>query len=870
MMGLLTLYSGLLLPWLGGAFWLAFADARFDTDRPANRFRQVGYGFFLGYAFLFIAIITSHQLSGVVSWTGIMAVLLVITVSGAMAAWKSKMRVITTPPQSRTSPGTAMKVLLSIMLMLTTIHIVFVSVEVFTLPVYPWDAWLAWVYRAKAWFMAGNMTQMVGAPDWVTATSADTYTMGAWRYPLFASVVPYWAALSLGSWSETLVNIPVLFAGLAIGMALYGQCREYGLSVPLSLIVCYLLFSIPLFGTHLALAGYADIWMAGFTGLGFVALMRGLVSRGASEKSALQFVIGFLMILFGAWVKNEGAVWLMAALLMILLSVSRLWVPILMILTGLAAYWLILAFGFSYIEIPFVGAIGFVEDRFVIPYIGDFVLETHDVTRAYLDNFINKGSWNLLWLLVAASLFLGLKSPVTSSAKLVRRTALSFILVFLAIQLFIFALTDQGVWAGAYTAINRLPLHFLPTLLFAVALITHINLPGPDATETPGRTITPRRLTISISALLGAIVVMAGTTMYLSKDLPDQPAKTLHYPASEFKFAFGSGLPSGKNMLVTEFANGYALLTSGPVSIQADTLRLLNYTWLPSDPPQEAAFFWRRSDDAGNVLRTNMTTPGTGTIDLAAEPGWRGEISEFGFLIAGTNYKVVEIGETALIPDSLTVRLGLTWQSWITFEEWSQQSINFLYGGDTEQIIALPILLTAWLLTTLFLVGLILFQGNQFEPRSFLLTTGILFLVAWLLIDIRWSVNNLRQMQLSLQTHLHMEGQQSSSIELDRALYQYIQRVKQEVLGAEPGRILIIGDENTPDYYPLKAKYHLLPHSVFVDDRFRKKLAPGSVDFVIVFGPEPDFNKIHGEKRSWLKSLVQVDRGEWGVVYRVK
>ena len=86
------------------------------------------------------------------------------------------------------------------------------------------------------------------------------------------------------------------------------------------------------------------------------------------------------------------------------------------------------------------------------------------------------GSWNLLWVLVAASLVLGFRSPNLVSGYRARRSALSFILIFLATQLFIFGFTDQGLWADTYTAINRLPLHFLPALLFAVVVIGHASL----------------------------------------------------------------------------------------------------------------------------------------------------------------------------------------------------------------------------------------------------------------------------------------------------------------------------------------------------------------------------------------------------------
>ena len=373
-----------------------------------------------------------------------------------------------------------------------------------------------------------------------------------------------------------------------------------------------------------------------------------------------------------------------------------------------------------------------------------------------------------------------------------------------------------------------------------------------------------------IAALLALIVVVAGGVAFLSKGLPEHVGGMLKYPATDFKFAFGSGHAAADRMLVDEFANGYALLSSGAVSIQAEEQRVLSYTWLPPELLQEAAFFWRRKDDAQNVLRTEITVAGTQQIDLSTEPDWKGEITEFGFLIAGINGKAVEIGEAILIPDSLYTRMQLSWRAWTTFEEWSQQSINFLYGGDFRQVIALPTLVATWLLVTLLLFWLFTRTGKRISSRQLLITAGLVSLLAWVLLDIRWSANNIRQIQLSFQTQWQADEQQRSSIDLDGEIYQYMQRLKSGVLGDQPARILILGDENAIDYYLLRAKYHLLPHSVDVVGRLAKELAPDSLDFVIFFGQPTGITKVRGWKPSWQNALVPIDQGQWGVVYRVE
>ena len=469
-MNYLTLYLGLLLPWVTGALCLIAIERYVAASNPPNLFRQAGYGFFLGYAGLFLLIKANHWLNGSVSWAGLMMVLALLTAGGAVLLWRApKTSFEYSSRQSTLTQNKPMLWLTVLLLGWLTVHLLIYAVDIFTQPVYPWDAWLAWVYRAKAWFLSGDITTVVSTADWLTNTAASSYTIDAWQYPTFPSVIPYWAALSLGHWSETLVNVPVLFAALAIGMALYGQCREYGLSITISVLSCYLLYSIPLFGTHIALAGYADIWMAGFSGLGFIALIRALVQRSSTprQRYGLQMALAFILLVMAIAVKNEGAVWLLAAIGMLIVLSFRARVPILMMVSAGLLILLGFAFGVTHINLPILGSIGLIEDRLFIPFIGNFALELHSIWHVYLTNFFAMGSWNLFWLLVLTAIVLAARSSVGPSGKQVQRIGLTFFCTFLVTQFFIFGLTDQGLWADTYTAINRLPLHFVPALLFA-------------------------------------------------------------------------------------------------------------------------------------------------------------------------------------------------------------------------------------------------------------------------------------------------------------------------------------------------------------------------------------------------------------------
>jgi len=231
-----------------------------------------------------------------------------ITIIGATLAYtynRSPTSAAHTPIRNNaTGLSPAGRATLALLLAWIIIHLSLAAIEILYRPVFPWDAWLNWMYRAKAWFFEGAIFGFSSPIEWATDTGALAYNVGGHNYPTFVPTIAFWAACSLGFWSDTLVNTPVLFCGIALAMGIYGQCREFGGSYLHSVAAAYLLLSVPLVGTHLALAGYADIWIAGFTGLGFAALTRGLI-----DDNRFQSALGLLMAALAITVKAEGLVW---------------------------------------------------------------------------------------------------------------------------------------------------------------------------------------------------------------------------------------------------------------------------------------------------------------------------------------------------------------------------------------------------------------------------------------------------------------------------------------------------------------------------------------------------------------------------------
>jgi hypothetical protein len=117
-------------------------------------------------------------------------------------------------------------------------------------------------------------------------------------------------------------------------------------------------------------------------------------------------------------------------------------------------------------------------------------------------------------------------------------------------------------------------------------------------------------------------------------------------------------------------------------------------------------------------------------------------------------------------------------------------------------------------------------------PTPVLLAT--LFLIAWLILDSRWTVNLMRQEWYTAQKYAGKSTREKNLANDDGRLFAFVERVLQ-VLPSRPVRIFVAGDA---DYFRGRAAYHLYPHSVFFDPRsnelqWAEKLRPG--DWLLIF-----------------------------------
>jgi hypothetical protein len=822
----LLLILGLLLPWLVGYLWLAAIEQKLSAQAPKNLLRQLGYGLFLGYGALQGIVLLSASVFEPLTVWPVFAALAVLTTlpaiylkaSSSNSTARQQGTVTTTHHPATTSPplSTPSKILLFILMAWATAHLAMAAIEIFNRPVYPWDAWLSWAYRAKTWYYNHTVFQLAHPTEWLQGTASTPYNVAGNHYPGFASVMAFWAALLLGQWSETLVNSPVLLCGIALSMATYGQCREYGTSPLLATAAAYLLLSTPLMGTHLALAGQADIWMAGFAGLGFIALIRGL-----TENNKTQLALGLVMVALTMGNKVEGIVWFAAALMLVpIVKKPRLslWVSALAAALALLA-WLL---GVSSVELPLLGTVGVSNGALHLPLVGAIPLQQFEVWDSYLRNFFVNGTWHLLWPFVLLSIPAVLLSQPKGQ---IRLAVIGFYLVFVITQGIIFWLTAQGQWAADSTAINRLPMHAAPALIFCLILVAH----GLLKKQNPKQNKLTQMLPPGIAAVLTGLLVVA----YLYANTAGSNATPRQFSAKKMQIVVGGGGLQNGVGIIQQFKNGIAIVSSGPIELNADTLGTLMVETGGTNS-RNAGFFWRRQNDTANVESVALSTVGEQIIDLSQNPVWQGTITELGLIFYQDQANAAQLHSLQLAPKTPGTEMNKAWHDWTQFEPWSQASAHWIAGGARNTRLSLPLLMTCWLALTL---ALYLLQSSIVPSKKIpTLALALCLLAGWILLDVRWSINSIRQNTETLTYFQAKEPFSFLDLADDRKIAQLVHEAKQHMSNNNQ-QVLIFSADPKMRFHMFRAKYQLLPTPGLVYEGDIANLPKRVSDYILMLNP---------------------------------
>ena len=458
-----------LTPLALGSGIFALLDGRPRT--PADFVRVAGGGFVLG------ALVTALALFplGRVDVDAIVSRVAVVLLPLAIGAWAWVLIRERDDAVPQSADTRRMHPLMWGLVALLAAHAWLMADEILLRPMYPWDAWAAWLLKPKAWMLGGHLDAFVGFDEWLADTTGTLRTAQTWSYPEALGRLAVWFASAWGDWNAGVVGAIWFALWLALLAGVYGGLRALGLARDCSIVAIYALGSLPLINVHVALAGYADLWIATLIAFACLSWMHGLESGKRGP-----FVLAALFALLLPAVKLEGAIWL--ALLAGAMLYARMPLRlrrIALIVAPLIGAGVVVAYLLRWpLVAPALDRIGLSADT------GLLLQHAPAVIGAAADGLFSQYNWHLFWIALALTL-------IVRFAKLRQSSPLRFLGLFLllgsAFLFALFVLTPAGKWAESYTAVNRLSLQIVPAMLVFAALLW--REPAPDATIA-----APRRM----------------------------------------------------------------------------------------------------------------------------------------------------------------------------------------------------------------------------------------------------------------------------------------------------------------------------------------------------------------------------------------
>jgi len=439
MTGLPGLLAGVLLPWAAG-----FALVRLLLARAGERdpWVEAGYGHFVG-VLLVALLLRAQDLAGMrLAFVPVAAVLALVALAAFVLAQRAHRGAAAAAAVERSADPLAIRWLAAIALVLIALRIGTLAVEVLLRPLFAWDAWSQWATKAKVWSALRDIVPFIGYDDWLARKPG--YTDTAPHYPATIPLLQTWMALAIGRFDDALVNAPWLAGFVALGLGVFGQLRRLAVGTAWATIATWLVLSLPLLDTHVALPGYADFHLAAAYALAALALAQweSSPSRGA----LVLFVAGAVLL---PLLKVPGIAWL--GTLALGLAIARFGTtPARIVGIGAAVLAVTVAGGM------FVGSAKVAVDPASTQY---------RVVESLVRHLFAFGNFHLLWYLLPLVLAAGWRELVALKA-----TTIALLAGF-GFLLWTFLFTQAGDWVVDYTTVNRALLHIAPALTAYAALV---------------------------------------------------------------------------------------------------------------------------------------------------------------------------------------------------------------------------------------------------------------------------------------------------------------------------------------------------------------------------------------------------------------
>ena len=326
-------------------------------------------------------------------------------------------------------------------------HLVMQFLEIVWRPLFPWDAWTQWATKARVWYETSRLAPFSDVATWL---GGNTYIDAAPAYPANVPLMQVWACITIGSWDDSLMNMPSVFFAAGLAVALYGQMRYAGRGALLSISAAYAALSLPILDTHVALGGYADFPLAVYFSLSAIALWQWSICRDRR-----QLVLAVILAIACPLTKNPGWAWL--ATLIPALVVAFLPARGVLVVGALSLTGLLLAVAFGRADVTVWGY-----------HVGGTY---HAVWEPIWQNYYQFANWHLLWYVLPVLMLWNARRlfrPPLVAGTMIVMCGFAFLFI-------VFSFSNAAAWVTDYSTVNRATLHFAPLLVFYLFFLLREN-----------------------------------------------------------------------------------------------------------------------------------------------------------------------------------------------------------------------------------------------------------------------------------------------------------------------------------------------------------------------------------------------------------
>ncbi len=336
------------------------------------------------------------------------------------------------------------------------------AVDLLSKPVFPWDGWHSWSAKAKAFYYAQEIFPLAwdGNRFW-EFNHLDFALVGGARHPYFIALIQTYTAMAFGSWSDGVVNLPWLGAGVALLLFIFGGIRYFGGALLPSILTGYAVVSLPIFDTHVSLGSYADLWV----GFCIIIVSFLLVALLVFNELRLFFLL-FIFILITYLTKNTALVFLLGLLFVVFWH----WfgkVAFLLLLMLLAVGLYFLSDWVMSVELyrSLLNLLSSDLPRNLFSY--------NPVSVQVIEEWILLDNWHYVFLagLISPLFFFSDKKKNNSTGFILLLIAsFSFLLVMLILTFFTHKISEITFFAY----FNRVSLYFIPVFALIPASVYHL------------------------------------------------------------------------------------------------------------------------------------------------------------------------------------------------------------------------------------------------------------------------------------------------------------------------------------------------------------------------------------------------------------